>query len=274
MVPLYKLVWERFGFDVKKSQTKYTFTEREGDVFRKWFIKFKGIVEDDLPWRFEPHQKVLQVNAGETALGFFKAYNDSDKPIVGLSIYQVDPSEASIFFHKVQCFWFENQLLHSKEYVDLPVFFYLDPLINRDPSLKDVKELTVTYHFFPASDQSIAEVVQRELEKHEKEQEELKRKKAEFKRLGIEVDESEKEDQFAALPAFSPKRRSERALRQIKKYQEENQDEDADEIEVEIETEVEDDKTVLDDGALSPDIFMKTFKDVKNLNTDAKLQSE
>jgi cytochrome c oxidase assembly protein subunit 11 len=59
----------------------------------------------------------------------------------------------------VQCFWFENQLLHPKEYVDLPVFFYIDPLINRDPAVCEVEELTVTYHFFPASDQTIADVI-------------------------------------------------------------------------------------------------------------------
>jgi cytochrome c oxidase assembly protein subunit 11 len=71
---------------------------------RKWIVKFEGAVEDDLPWCFEPETKRVMVNAGETALVFFKAYNKSDKPIVGLSIYQVDPNEASLYFNKVQCF--------------------------------------------------------------------------------------------------------------------------------------------------------------------------
>lgn len=72
--------------------------------YRKWYVHFQGQVEDDLPWRFEAEQQVVVVNAGETALGFFRAYNDSDKPIVGLSIYQVSPNEASLYFNKIQCF--------------------------------------------------------------------------------------------------------------------------------------------------------------------------
>lgn len=92
------------------------------------------------------------MNAGETALVFYKAYNKSDKPIVGLSIYQVDPNDAVIYFNKIQCFCFENQLLAPKEEVELPVFFYLDPAINYDPALKETRDIFLEYNFFLAHD--------------------------------------------------------------------------------------------------------------------------
>ena len=159
MVPLYKLVCEKWGYSIKTTHSDYQEIQDTKDVFRKYRVHFGGQINDNLPWTFEAETKVIQVSAGETALGFYKAYNNSDKPIVGLSIYQVDPNDASLYFNKIQCFCFENQLLQPKEYVDLPVFFYIDPLINRDPNLKEVVDLTVTYHFFPAADQSIAEVI-------------------------------------------------------------------------------------------------------------------
>ena len=92
------------------------------------------------------------MHAGETALAFYRAYNNSKKPIVGLSIYQLDPNDAIIYFNKIQCFCFENQMLQPNEHVDLPVFFYLDPAINYDSALGDVTDLTLKYNFFLAND--------------------------------------------------------------------------------------------------------------------------
>ena len=94
----------------------------------------------------------MVVNAGETALSFYKVYNRSDKPIAGIAIYQIFPDECALYFNKIQCFCFENQLLYPKESVDLPVLFYLDPAIGHDPNLSDCKDILLTYHFFPSAD--------------------------------------------------------------------------------------------------------------------------
>jgi hypothetical protein len=104
MVPLYKIICEKYGFTLKTSAVDYKEMQDQKDTFRKYRVHFKGQVMDQLEWCFEADTKVLQVNAGETALAFYRAYNQSDKPIVGLSVYQVDPNEASLYFSKVQCF--------------------------------------------------------------------------------------------------------------------------------------------------------------------------
>jgi len=49
----------------------------------------------------------------------------------------------------------------------------LDPAINHDSSLTDIKEIMLTYHFFPSADQSVANVLQEQIEKHQAEEREL-----------------------------------------------------------------------------------------------------
>ena len=92
------------------------------------------------------------VNAGETALSFYKVFNRADRPIAGIAIYQIYPEEAALYFNKIQCFCFENQLLYPNESLDLPLLFYLDPAIAHDANLIDATEIVLTYHFFPSAD--------------------------------------------------------------------------------------------------------------------------
>lgn len=39
---------------------------------------------------------------GETALAFYKAKNPTDKPVIGISTYNVVPFEAGQYFNKIQ----------------------------------------------------------------------------------------------------------------------------------------------------------------------------
>lgn len=43
-----------------------------------------------------------QVVPGETALAFYRAKNPTDKPIIGISTYNVVPFEAGQYFNKIQ----------------------------------------------------------------------------------------------------------------------------------------------------------------------------
>ena len=70
-------------------------------IQRKFKVRFLSEIDTDLPWVFQPEQEHVIVNAGETALAFYKAYNKTDKPIIGISIYQVMPEDASLYFNKI-----------------------------------------------------------------------------------------------------------------------------------------------------------------------------
>jgi cytochrome c oxidase assembly protein Cox11 len=45
-----------------------------------------------MDWEFEPANEEMIINAGETALTFYKAYNKENFPIIGTNFYL-------IFFH-------------------------------------------------------------------------------------------------------------------------------------------------------------------------------
>ena len=63
----------------------------------------------------------LKVVPGETALAFYTARNSTDKPVTGISTYNVVPFEAGQYFNKIQCFCFEEQILNPNEQVRTPL---------------------------------------------------------------------------------------------------------------------------------------------------------
>ena len=60
---------------------------------------------------------LFQVVPGETALAFYTARNPTDKPVTGISSYNVVPFDAGQYFNKIQCFCFEEQILNPNEQV-------------------------------------------------------------------------------------------------------------------------------------------------------------
>ncbi|VDM73019.1 unnamed protein product [Strongylus vulgaris] len=92
----------------------------------------------------------MYVHPGETALAFYTARNPTDRPIVGISSYNLTPFQAAYYFNKIQCFCFEEQILNPGEQVDLPVFFYIDPDYANDPALEYLDNILLSYTFFEA----------------------------------------------------------------------------------------------------------------------------
>jgi len=105
-----------------------------------------------MPWSFTPQQKFVKVVPGETALAFYTAHNPTDRPITGVSTYNVNPARAGLYFHKIQCFCFEEQRLKPHEEIDMPVFFYVDPSILADPAMAGVRTISLAYTFFRTGD--------------------------------------------------------------------------------------------------------------------------
>jgi hypothetical protein len=53
-----------------------------------------------------------------------------------------------IYFNKVHCFCFEEQKFSPGEEMDMPVQFFIDPDFDKDPLLKNLNEITLSYTFF------------------------------------------------------------------------------------------------------------------------------
>ncbi|XP_076456759.1 cytochrome c oxidase assembly protein ctaG-like [Babylonia areolata] len=153
-VPLYRMFCQATGLggtisrghDTSKVETMQAVPER------LLTVRFNADVASSMRWNFKPQQTEVKVLPGETALAFYTAKNPTDKPIIGISTYNVVPFEAGQYFNKIQCFCFEEQRLNPHEQVDMPVFFYIDPDFAEDPKLEAVNTITLSYTFFEAKE--------------------------------------------------------------------------------------------------------------------------
>ncbi len=146
-VPLYRLFCQRTGYGGTPKIVLKGANRIENRTFK---IRFNADVHRDLPWSFSPLQTEMTLKAGELGLAFYRVKNDSPQSIQGIATYNVTPDKAGPYFHKVECFCFEEQIFEGNETLDMPVQFYIDPDIVKDPSLNDVKTITLSYTFFHA----------------------------------------------------------------------------------------------------------------------------
>jgi len=156
-VPLYKMFCEATGFDgiIRKTGDEETVSANVRQLSQRidkshplLRIHFTSTPSSLLPWTFEPEQPDIYIQPGETALAFYRAKNESNRPIIGIATYNVQPSQAAFYFNKIQCFCFEEQRLEPGEEIDMPVFFYIDPDFIRDPGLQGVRDISLFYTFF------------------------------------------------------------------------------------------------------------------------------
>ncbi|KAI3408885.1 hypothetical protein GPALN_007478 [Globodera pallida] len=149
-LPLYRMFCESTGLggttQVAKSLERIENMEKVTDRLLR--VQFNADVPSSMQWKFKPVQNEIYVHPGDTALAFFTAENPTDKPIIGISTYNVTPFEAAYYFNKIQCFCFDEQILMPHEQVDLPVFFYIDPDFANDPALEYMDDLMLSYTFF------------------------------------------------------------------------------------------------------------------------------
>jgi cytochrome c oxidase assembly protein subunit 11 len=111
-------------------------------------VRFNANTHPNLPWRFEPAQPAMQLRVGEEGVGFYTARNIADRPVTGVSTYNVTPEVAGKYFHKVACFCFEEQTLAPGQQVDMPLAFWVDPKIAENPNTRGIRTITINYTFF------------------------------------------------------------------------------------------------------------------------------
>ncbi|GAM37583.1 DNA clamp loader [Talaromyces pinophilus] len=153
-VPLYKMICQQTGWNGQPVQVHKA---GDGDTAsrlqpvtdsRRLRITFNGSVSDVLPWKFTPQQREVRVLPGETALAFYTATNKGPNDIIGVATYSVTPGQVAPYFSKIQCFCFEEQKLNAGESVDMPVFFFIDPDFAKDPTMRNIDTITLSYTFF------------------------------------------------------------------------------------------------------------------------------
>lgn len=153
-VPLYRLYCQATGLGGTAVAGHDSSLVESMSPIKERVIKvtFNADTHASIQWNFRPQQTEIYVVPGETALAFYRAKNPTDKPIIGISTYNVVPFEAGQYFNKIQCFCFEEQRLNPHEEVDMPVFFYIDPEFDSDPRMARVDTITLSYTFFEAKE--------------------------------------------------------------------------------------------------------------------------
>ena len=116
---------------------------------RRIQVRFDSNVAGGLLWDFTPETRVVDLAIGETKLVHYVARNTGSDSSVGTATYNVSPPQAGAYFNKLQCFCFTDQRLAAGEVMDMPVAFFVDPEIVKDPDLKGLQSITLSYTFFP-----------------------------------------------------------------------------------------------------------------------------
>jgi cytochrome c oxidase assembly protein subunit 11 len=150
-VPLYQLFCQVTGF----GGTPMIVEEGSVEVLeRKVTVRFNADTDRNLPWQFHPVQRSVELKLGEQGLAYYEARNVSSRPVIGTATFNVTPLKAGQYFSKIECFCFTEQRLEPGESIDMPVAFFVDPRMADDPSMADVKTITLSYTFYRAVDSS------------------------------------------------------------------------------------------------------------------------
>jgi len=148
-VPLYRMFCQSTGYNGTPVRAEKA---PDAVVDRVITIRFDANVTPGMAWTFEPVQRTIDVKVGESTLAFYRAHNTSDKAITGAASFNVAPDVAGSYFSKIQCFCFTEQTLAAGESVEMPVSFFVDPSIMKDRDADSVRDITLSYTFYPVAE--------------------------------------------------------------------------------------------------------------------------
>lgn len=146
-VPLYRLFCQVTGF--AGTTMRATEADLPKMVAGEIAIRFDANVAQGLAWKFGPEQSVQKIAIGARDMAFYYAENRTNRPLTGRATFNVTPEQAGKYFNKIQCFCFTEQTLKPGERVRMPVTFFVDPEILKDPDTKDIQQITLSYTFYP-----------------------------------------------------------------------------------------------------------------------------
>lgn len=143
--PLYDTFCKVTGYGGTPGQAEENLSEI---IDREVLVKFDSNVANGLRWAFKAEDKQMTIRLGESGLAYYSVKNTSPVTLTGVANFNVTPIKAAPFFIKTDCFCFEEQTIKPGEEIPLPVLFFVDPQLDEDKRLDDVKEITLSYTFF------------------------------------------------------------------------------------------------------------------------------
>lgn len=148
MVPLYDAFCEWTGLN-GKTGGQYT-ADPAGlvvDESRTIEVRFVATNSQGMEWEFHPQQALVRVHPGAENDTLFFARNPSGGTMVGRAIPSIVPSSAAAYFHKTECFCFNEQKLTAGEAVEMPMRFIVDRDLPRA-----IRTITLSYMLFDVTE--------------------------------------------------------------------------------------------------------------------------
>lgn len=147
MVPLYDVLCDALGINGKTSGEQYTAAVAGVDESREVTIQFVATNNDGMPWEFRPEQTIIRVHPGAANDTVFFARNPMPEAMVAQAIPSVSPARAAEYFHKTECFCFNQQPLDGRTATEMPLQFIIDRELPRD-----IRTITLSYTLFDVTD--------------------------------------------------------------------------------------------------------------------------
>ena len=144
-VPLYRMFCQLTGFDGTPLRAE----RAPGAVAGEVGVRFDANISPQLPWKFQPVQETVRIAPGARTQILYRATNLTARETHGEAVFNVSPEIAGKYFSKIECFCFTEQTLKGGQSVDMPVVFYVDPEIRKDPDTRRIDEITLSYTFYP-----------------------------------------------------------------------------------------------------------------------------
>ena len=141
--PLYTLMCDVLNINTRTVNEAYQAETVIIDATREVTVKFVAINNEDMRWEFKPNEMKVSVTPGQLAETSFYAKNPTDEMMIGQAIPSVLPPAAAAYFHKTECFCFNQQRLSAGKAVNMPLKFIVDSKLP-----KDIHTITLTYSLF------------------------------------------------------------------------------------------------------------------------------
>lgn len=153
LVPIYDVFCRITGLNGKVNTVPAAASAAGAAVpaTREVRVQFLTRTHEGMSWSFESLQgHQMMVATGTDYKALFRVQNPTAHFMSGRAVPSVSPAAAAQYFHKVQCFCFDQQQLKAGELLDMPVIFRVDAQLP-----EHIHTITLAYTLFdttPAAD--------------------------------------------------------------------------------------------------------------------------
>lgn len=153
MPPIYDVFCEITGLNGKTTSKAYEAVPTSVDTSRTITVQFVAMNNEGMPWDFSPTVQTIKVHPGEQTQINYLAHNKTGQDMVGQAIPSLVPFKATNYFHKTECFCFEQQPLKAGDSAELPMIFIVDQDLPAH-----IKTITLSYTLFDVTDRFTSDV--------------------------------------------------------------------------------------------------------------------